>query len=49
MALVRCTCLTQIAPIARGDLDLWLEVPDPACGYVVHRLAAELSGTSTRV
>ena len=49
MARVRCTCLTRIVPTAGGDLDLRLEVPDPACGYVVHRLAAELSGTSTRV
>jgi hypothetical protein len=41
MALVRCTCLARLQP---GDLGptLVIEVADPDCGYVVHRLAEDL-------
>ncbi|MDN4173530.1 hypothetical protein QWY28_11285 [Nocardioides sp. SOB77] len=42
MALVRCTCLARIAPVTGGGHALRVEVADPECGYVLHRLAAEL-------
>ncbi|MEV7431018.1 MULTISPECIES: hypothetical protein [unclassified Nocardioides] len=43
MALVRCSCLAQVVPAAGGGHDLRVRVLDPACGYVVHRLGAELA------
>ncbi|MBC9732766.1 hypothetical protein [Nocardioides marmotae] len=47
MALVRCTCLTSLVPEVDGGLTLRVEVADPDCGYVVHRLQAELSEPAT--
>jgi hypothetical protein len=38
MALVRCTCLTEMST-EDGRASLSVLVADPACGYVVHRLA----------
>jgi hypothetical protein len=44
MALVRCTCLVQVSSSRSRGPELVLQVPDPTCGYVLHRLAAELAG-----
>ena len=42
MALVRCTCLVQVPRAAARPTEVVVQVLDPTCGYVVHRLAAEL-------
>lgn len=40
MALVRCSCLVELHGAAWDALDV--QVLDPDCGYVMHRLEAEL-------
>ena len=42
MALVRCSCVVEL--VASSDCRIALEVTvlDPECGYVVHRLGADL-------
>ena len=42
MALVRCTCIAELALTGR-DRRLIVSLPDPDCDYVPHRLAAELA------
>lgn len=42
MALVRCTCVVGWGAHGRTEVTLL----DPTCGYVVHRLGAELAGTT---
>lgn len=46
MALVRCTCLVQMSTSARGERDVLVQVLDPECGYVPHRLGADLAGAA---
>lgn len=41
MALVRCTCIAELVQEARGNT-LVVALPDPDCGYVPHRLGADL-------
>ena len=38
MALLRCTCLSRLSPGTTG-VELIIDVADPECGYVVHRMA----------
>ena len=44
MALVRCSCIVELHASAdgRGAVAVDVKVPAPECGYVVHRLGAEL-------
>ena len=42
MALVRCSCVVELVASADGRSALEVRVLDPECGYVVHRLGAEL-------
>jgi hypothetical protein len=42
MALVRCSCVVDLVASANGRIALDVTVLDPACGYVVHRLFADL-------
>ena len=42
MALVRCSCVVGLVPSADGRIGLDVTVLDPGCGYVVHRLGADL-------
>ena len=42
MALVRCSCIVELHASADGRGAVDVKVPDPECGYVVHRLGAEL-------
>lgn len=46
MALVRCTCIAELVYIGRGSISLNLSLPDPDCGYVWHRLAADVAAGS---
>ena len=46
MALVRCSCVVELVPSADGRIGLDVTVLDPECGYVVHRLGADLLTTS---
>ena len=41
VALVRCTCIAQLT----ADRGLSVLVPDPMCGYVVHRVAGPSAGS----
>lgn len=43
MALVRCSCISLVVPVEAG-LRQEVVVPDPDCGYVLHRLAAAQAG-----
>jgi hypothetical protein len=49
MALVRCSCIVGLlaSTDGHGALAVDLKVLDPDCGYVVHRLGAELTGIAT--
>ena len=42
MALVRCSCVVELVASAHGRIALDVTVLDPECGYVVHRLGADL-------
>jgi hypothetical protein len=42
MALVRCSCVVDLVASANGRIALDVTVLDPECGYVVHRLCADL-------
>ncbi len=42
MALVRCSCVVELVASADGRIALDVTVLDPECGYVVHRLGADL-------
>ena len=42
MALVRCSCFFDLLASANGRVALDVTVLDPECGYVVHRLCADL-------
>ena len=42
MALVRGSCVVALVASANGRIALEVTVLDPECGYVVHRLGAEL-------
>ena len=46
MALVRCSCVVEIVASADGRIGLDVTVLDPVCGYVVHRLGADLLSAS---
>jgi hypothetical protein len=41
MPLVRCTCLSRLE-YADGWTKLLIDVPDPDCGYVVHRAVQDV-------
>jgi hypothetical protein len=42
MALVRCSCVVELLASADGRCAVDVRVLDPECGYVVHRLGADL-------
>ena len=42
MALVRCSCVVDLFASVDGRSALGVRVLDPECGYVVHRLFADL-------
>jgi hypothetical protein len=43
MALVRCSCVVELVASIDGRCALDVQVLDPGCGYVVHRLGADLT------
>jgi hypothetical protein len=43
VALVRCSCISLVVP-AEAGLRQEVVVPDPDCGYLVHRLEAGQTG-----
>jgi hypothetical protein len=42
MALVRCSCVVELVASSDCRSSLAVRILDPECGYVVHRLGAEL-------
>jgi hypothetical protein len=42
MALVRCSCVVELVASSDHRCALEVTILDPECGYVVHRLGAEL-------